>query len=415
MGSEWQQLKLGEICSLITDGKHGDSTDEAGSGYFFLSVKDVFDNRLVYNNARQITEQDFLETHRRTNLEYGDILFTNTGTIGRMAIAPDDPRTQHTTFQKSVAILKPKRNLVVPHYLYYTLKFNNKRLSELAEGTTQKNLLLKDFRTFNIKIPTIPEQLAITHILGALDDKIELNRNMNQTLEEIGQIIFRYWFVHFEFPDENGQPYKSSGGEMVNSELGNIPEGWEVKKLGDVCDITMGQSPKSKFYNEEGDGLPFHQGVTNFGNRFPTDKMYCTVENKIAEHGDILLSVRAPVGRINIAKSKMVIGRGLSAIRHIYGLQSFLLYQIKNIFTKEDSMGSGTVFNAITRKDLDDLNVIVPNNKLGKEFNDIMSPIDKQIRNLNLEMDNLSKIRNSILPKLMSGKIRVNLAGVETK
>jgi type I restriction enzyme S subunit len=90
-------------------------------------------------NARQITEADFLETHRRTNLEPGDILFTNTGTIGRMAIASDDPRTRRTTFQKSVAILKPKRQLVEPRFLYYTLKFDNGRLSELAAGTTQKN------------------------------------------------------------------------------------------------------------------------------------------------------------------------------------------------------------------------------------------------------------------------------------
>ena len=184
MMDEWQHLTLGEICSLITDGKHGNCTNEANSGYFFLSVKDVFDNRLVYDNARQIKEEDFLETHRRTNLESGDILFTNTGTIGRMAIVPEDPRTKRTTFQKSVAILKPKRNLVIPHYLYYTLKFNNKRLSELAEGTTQKNLLLKDFRTFDVKIPPLPKQLTITHILRTLDYK---NRTQPQGKPNTGR------------------------------------------------------------------------------------------------------------------------------------------------------------------------------------------------------------------------------------
>ncbi|MGH8772560.1 MAG: restriction endonuclease subunit S, partial [Burkholderiales bacterium] len=198
MAGEWQQFTLGELCSLITDGKHGDCENEFGSGYFFLSVKDVFDNRLVYENARQITEHDFLETHRRTNLEPGDVLFTNTGTIGRMAIAPDDLRTRRTTFQKSVAILKPRRNLVEPHFLYYTLKFDNGRLSEFAAGTTQKNLLLKDLRSFEVRVPKLSEQRAIAHILGTLDDKIELNRRMNETLEAMARALFKSWFVDFD-------------------------------------------------------------------------------------------------------------------------------------------------------------------------------------------------------------------------
>ncbi len=198
MAGEWRRFSLGDLCSLITDGKHGDCQNETGSGYYFLSVKDVFDNCLVYENARQIMELDFLETHRRTNLEPGDILFTNTGTIGRMAIAPDNPRTRRTTFQKSAAILKPRRNLVAPHFLYYTLRFDNARLSELAAGTTQKNLLLKDFRSFEVRIPGLEEQRAIAHILGTLDDKIELNRRMSETLEAMARALFKSWFVDFD-------------------------------------------------------------------------------------------------------------------------------------------------------------------------------------------------------------------------
>lgn len=194
---------------------------------------------------------------------------------------------------------------------------------------------------------------------------------------------------------------------MVDSELGEIPVGWEVGKLVDICNITMGQSPKSEFYNEEGEGLPFHQGVTNFGKRFPKDKMYCTIENKIAEKGDILFSVRAPVGRINITKSKIVIGRGISAIRQKNGLQSFLLYQLKDIFTKEDSIGSGTIFNAIKKRDLNDLLILIPNLEISTKFDSLISSIDKKIENLSSQSENLFKLRDLLLPKLMSGKIRV--------
>ena len=116
---------------------------------------------------------------------------------------------------------------------------------------------------------------------------------------------------------------------MVESELGLIPQGWEVKQLGEMCHVIMGLSPKSEFYNETGEGLSFHQGVTDFGERFPTDRVYCTVQKRVAEADDILFSVRAPVGRINIANKKIVIGRGLSAIRSKNGNQAFLLQTIE--------------------------------------------------------------------------------------
>ena len=129
-------------------------------------------------------------------------------------------------------------------------------------------------------------------VLRPYDKLIENNTRRIEILEEMAQIIYRQWFVEFQFPGHEQV-------KMVESELGLIPQGWEVKRLGEMCHVIMGQSPKSEFYNETGEGLPFHQGVRDFGKRFPTDRVYCTVQNRIAEAGDILFSVRAPVGRIN--------------------------------------------------------------------------------------------------------------------
>ena len=123
MDCKWEEFTLSELCHLITDGKHGDCENQENSGFYFLSVKDVFGNQLNYEKARQITESDFLETHKRTKLEPGDVLFTNTGTIGRMAIAPEDSKTYRTTFQKSVAILKPNRDLIIPRFPLLLTKF----------------------------------------------------------------------------------------------------------------------------------------------------------------------------------------------------------------------------------------------------------------------------------------------------
>jgi type I restriction enzyme S subunit len=144
---------LGDLCTLITDGKHGDCKDETNSGYYFVSVKDLSNGEIIYDKARQITKSDFEETHRRTNLAAGDILLTNAGTIGRMAIVKDLPETTKTTFQKSVAILKPKKGVSKTHYLYLLLKYNLKEIIDLAGGSTQSNLLLGDLRNFEIKFP----------------------------------------------------------------------------------------------------------------------------------------------------------------------------------------------------------------------------------------------------------------------
>jgi type I restriction enzyme S subunit len=173
---------LGDLCSLITDGKHGDCEDETNSGYYFVSVKDLSNGEIIYNKSRQITKKDFEETHRRTNLTSGDILLTNAGTIGRMAIVKDLPETSKTTFQKSVAILKPKDGVAKSYYLYLLLKHNLKDIIDLAGGSTQSNLLLGDLRNFEIKYPgyefIIDLELQITPIFEMMGLKGLENQNL---------------------------------------------------------------------------------------------------------------------------------------------------------------------------------------------------------------------------------------------
>jgi type I restriction enzyme S subunit len=170
----------------------------------------------------------------------------------------------------------------------------------------------------------------------------------------------------------------------------------------------MGQSPKSEFYNETGEGLPFHQGVRDFGKRFPTDRVYCTVQNRIAEAGDILFSVRAPVGRINIAHKKIVIGRGLSAIRSKRGNQAFLFQQLKERFQEEDTMGGGTIFSGIRKDDLLGIPLLSPGESVIDQFEEIVNPIFSQLVNLAMKNINLRQTRDLLLPKLISGELDVS-------
>lgn len=197
-GKHWGKTKMGEICYLITDGKHGDCENQDGSGYYFLSAKDVKNNTLNYEGARQITKKDFEETHRRTDLKPGDVLVTNSGTIGRMAIAPDDEKTYRTTFQKSVAIIKPIPSIIDNIFCCYYLRADLSKLINASAGTAQKNLLIGDLKNFWIKIPPLSEQRAIVRRLDALSAETKRLEKIYQSkvdaLEELKKSILQKAF-----------------------------------------------------------------------------------------------------------------------------------------------------------------------------------------------------------------------------
>jgi type I restriction enzyme, S subunit len=238
-------------------------------------------------------------------------------------------------------------------------------------------------------------------VLSAYDDLIENNTRRIAILEEMGRRIYEEWFVHFRFPGHEG-------GRIVESELGLVPEGWGRETLADCAVVTMGQSPSSEFYNDQGEGLPFHQGVTNFGRHFPAHKMFCSSEGRLAEEGDILVSVRAPVGRINLSPSRLVIGRGLCAVRSRTGQQTFLLHRLFETFKVEDSMGNGAIFKAVSKQEVLGLPFLVPPAPLVVAFEKSASPIWSLIRNLTYKNDNLRTTRDLLLPKLISGELDVS-------
>lgn len=388
---------LQELCLNITDGKHGDCENEENSGYYFISCKDIFDGQINYKNARQITKADFEETHKRTMLEVDDILLTNSGTIGRMAFVTDRESTTKTTFQKSVAIIKPDKQKVLPRYLYYQLQNCVPQFINSSNGSAQKNLLLSTMRTFQIEIEENREkQEKIANTLSAYDDLIENNQKQIKLQEEAAQRLYKEWFVDLRFP-----------GHENTKIVDGVPEGWNEKTLSQVADVIMGQSPKSEFYNSEKKGLPFHQGVGSYGVRFVMDDIYSTSYTRIAEPNSILFSVRAPVGRLNISKNKVVIGRGLAAINQTDGCQSYLYYLLKNKFFKDNIVGNGSIFASVSKDELLNQKFLIPERNLMMQFEKIVSQMDKQIENLDSKNKKLIEARDRLLPKLMSGEVEV--------
>ncbi|PNW27301.1 restriction endonuclease subunit S [Formosa algae] len=279
-------------------------------------------------------------------------------------------------------------------------------------------------KKLKIKIHSdVGHQKQIAKVLSDLDAKIEVNNKINQELEAMAKTLYDYWFVQFDFPDANGKPYKSSGGKMVFNEALNrdIPEGWEDGVLTDIANITMGQSPSGSSYNEDGIGIVFYQGSTDFGSRFPTVRKYTTEPSRMAEENDILLSVRAPVGTLNQAMESCCIGRGLAALREKEGSISFLWSQMeyfKQIFDRRNS--SGTTFGSITKDDLFNLKLCIPNKEVLEKFKKIVDPFHAKIVVNSKENQKLSELRDWLLPMLMNGQVRVahshadeNLGAVE--
>ena len=329
------------------------------------------------------------------NCNKGDIIIVarGVGGTGDVKIAKEDCYLTNLSIQ-----VKLDKNICQPEYFYYSYLLSN--LKYLDSGSAQSQITIEDLKRLEVTLPPLEQQHKITDILKSIDEKIELNRQINDNLEQQAQALYKSWFIDFE-------PFKD--GEFVESEIGLIPEGWKVGTLSDLAEITMGQSPSGKSYNECGEGILFYQGRAEFGDRYPSIRLYTTEPSRIAEQNSVLLSVRAPVGDTNIAYNKCCIGRGLASIKAKHGFNSFIFYMIKSMRDQFDMYnGEGTVFGSINRDSLNSLNVIVPTNDVINEFEKIVAPLDLKYKSLFAENLLLTQQRDTLLPKLMSGELKIN-------
>ncbi|WP_269920250.1 restriction endonuclease subunit S [Caldifermentibacillus hisashii] len=295
-------------------------------------------------------------------------------------------------------------------FLYYLLKNYSKEITNRETGTVFASINKKGLETIKLPFPSDIEQKAIANILSTLDEKIETNNQINEKLEEMAQALFKHWFVDFEFPNENGKPYKSSGGEMVESELGEIPKGWKVDKLSSIAEIIMGQSPKSDTYNTDKIGLPLLNGATDFQNKNLSPSKYTSDPKKVGEKGDFVFGVRATIGLVTELDDRYAIGRGSGIARAFDNMYKEFLYEILNIaFSNFQYTASGSVYLNVSKNDLEDYKLVIPDINILRRYHKITKSILNQKENLKRENSVLEKLQDTLLPKLMSGEIRVPL------
>ncbi|WP_407436047.1 restriction endonuclease subunit S [Treponema sp.] len=403
---ELQKHKLNDFLDGYGDGLHGTPAYSDDGTYFFINGNNLENNGIqITSDTLRISEDEYQKIKRP--LTNNTILLSINGTLGKLAFY----KGEKIALGKSACFLNI-RNDVDKRYIKYVLssKEFKKYMLTVASGSTIKNFAPKQAAEYEFFAPDLPTQKKIADVLSCIDDKIALNNKTNTELENMAKTIYDYWFTQFDFPDKNGHPYKTSGGQMVYNETlkREIPAGWEVGKLSDIANITMGQSPDGESYNEDGNGTIFYQGSTDFGNRSPSIRVYTTAPTRFAKKNDILMSVRAPVGTLNIANTDCCIGRGLAALNSKTNSISYLYCVMRNFQRQFEVLDSiGTTFGSITKDDLFGLQVIIPPKEIIEDFCKIGNEIFKEQSRIDEENEELTKLRDYLLPLLMNGQIEV--------
>lgn len=425
----WKKVELGELCEKVGAG----STPTGGSkvyeekGISFIRSQNILDfmfsiGGLVYINA------DAAEKLNNVEVLPNDILLNITGdSVARVCVVPNDILPARVN--QHVSIIRTNEKLTYYRYILYKLQdLKPTLLSYASSGATRKALTKSMIENLEISLPSLKEQRAIADTLSSLDDKIKLNNKTNKNLEMQAQVIFKHWFVDFEFPDKNGNPYKSSGGKMVESDLGMIPQGWQAKRIEDFIKVvSKGTTPTKKDVdNAEDDNIISFIKVNNISNNgvidylsldyIPRSIHITKLKRSILEYKDILLSIAGTIGRVSYIDCKLIDSNANQAIafirlKDIEKHFLFIFYYLRsNIF--QNSINSKIVQGVQANISLTVIKnepVVTPNDNILNLYNEIMGSVFKAININQKQNQKLAQLRDTLLPKLMSGEIRIPL------
>ena len=380
--SEWKNATIGDLCDTISDTYRGKDDKVV-----LVNTSDVLNGKVLNHELvpNKNLKGQFKKTFRKDDILYSEIRPANK----RFAYI-DFEDTAHYIASTKLMVLRPRADKVEPRYLFNLLTSPDmlakmQHLAETRSGTFPQITFSSELAPSPVLLPDKESQKKIVSFIDAIGGKIDENERINKNLQEQAQTLYTNMFIH------------------------NASVQWGEGALSDVADITMGQSPKGDTYNEDGIGTVFFQGRGEFGFRFPTRRLFTTDPKRMAQSNDVLMSVRAPVGDLNVAYEPCCIGRGLGAIRSKDNHQSFVLYTVFSLREKLDMFnGEGTVFGSINRDALNSMPIIIPTKGEMDRFEEIVAPMDAAIRNNYEEICRLEAIRDSLLPRLMSGELDVS-------
>ena len=391
---------LSDLVDVIGGGTPKTTEESYWNGSIpWLSVKDFCgDKKYVYNTEKSITEEGLNNSSTKL-LHKDNIIISARGTVGELAMIPYD-----MAFNQSCFGLIAKGNND-PHFVYYLLKDKVRSLKSQTQGSVFDTITKATFDRIECADYSEEDQRRIASILSSLDRKIELNNKINADLEEMAQAIFKNWFVDFE-------PFKD--GKFVDSELGMIPEGWKVGRLTDVIKLMPGGTPKTS------EPLYWDNGTIPFFSPKEVNGVYCfATEKHITEAGlnkcssnlypkdTIFITCRGTVGKVCLAACDMAMNQSNYAIKAIDGYsQYYVFFLVKSVVERLIKKSNGAVFSAITSKDFDE-EILIPSQEVVVDFTNVIDGFFRRIFTVGTENSRLSLLRDTLLPRLMSGEIEV--------
>ena len=403
--TNFARVELGKTNIQFIDGdrssRYPKREEFVEEGVLFLNAESINSGSINKANANYISQEKFAEI-KKGRIKRGDLLLTTRGNgVGNVAYVNTDDLG---LINAQMLILRSNEEEINSKFLFYYFSSSTlySYIQNFASGSAQPQIPIRDLKRIPLFIPSLKIQEKIAGILSAYDELIENNKKRIALLETMAGELYKEWFVRFRFPDYENTEFEKG-----------IPSNWEETTLKYIANVTMGQSPSSEFYNDAGVGLPFHQGVGTYGERFPINSTFCSVEGRLAQENDILFSVRAPVGRLNIATTQSIIGRGLCAINSKNGQSDYLFYLLNHTFSKEDIIGNGAIFNSVSKDELLGFKLLKPNDEIVEAFNNQAKTINEAIRNLYDKNENLTEQKNKLLPKLISGKLSVKHLNIQ--
>ena len=412
---EWKEYKVEDIISEISMGPFGSDVKKevyTSFGVPILNGSNLQGFKLKEDSFGYVSEEK-ANSLKKCNAYRGDIVVTHRGTLGQIVYIPNNSKFDRYVISQSQFRFTCNNDIVRPDflvYLFHTKEGQHKILSNASQvGVPALARATTTFRQIKVKIPSLSVQTKITNILSSLDDKIEVNRRINEQLEELAGALFKSWFVDFE-------PFKD--GEFVDSELGMIPKGWKVGTLSDIGDVVGGATPsksKSEYYTDNGISWITPKDLSINKDKFIskgeidiTELGYSKCSAKMMPRGSVLFSSRAPIGYIAIAKNELCTNQGFKSVVPQLAGTAFIYYYLKNNVSNIESMASGSTFKEASGALMKSLNVIVPESNILQDFEEkVCSIFDKQ-ESLEEEIHHLTTLRDTLLPKLMSGEIDVN-------
>ncbi|XHX75715.1 MAG: restriction endonuclease subunit S (plasmid) [Stenomitos frigidus ULC029] len=428
MGNEWKIVPTGDLCTGIYDGPHA-TPKKTNDGPIFLGISNLSQGRIDLSNTEHLSEEDFVKWTRRITPQPGDVVFSYETRLGEVGLIPEGLKC---CLGRRMALMRPNPSKADSRFLLYAYlspEFQATIRARTIHGSTVDRIPLIEFPSFPIRVPPLDEQKAIAHILGTLDDKIELNQQMNHTLESIARALFKSWFIDFDPVRAKLDRRQPAGMDAETAALfpaefeaggaiGKIPKDWKVKPIGDAVKTVGGATPSTSepAYWEEGsfywstpkDLAPLSSPVLLDTERRITEKGLQKISSGLLPKGTLLLSSRAPIGYLAIAEIPLAINQGYIAIVCGQELSNhYVLRWVQFNMDVIEGRANGTTFMEISKKNFRPIPALVPPQQVLQVFNNQAEFIHQQVVNNLRQNKTLASIRDALLPKLLSGEIRV--------